>query len=337
MKNMIRIIFTILFLMMSLFCYGCAYNQKNGTIIGQDKPIVIKNFDGYAGNGRLIQQTFTKVPRRVLAVSEAVIDNLIFLGLQDKIVAINAHYSKSYAPYDAEYAKFTRLTKGNNYPSKEAVLGLQPDCIIGWGSLFGEGALGSVEYWQQKGIYTYVMTNTVPIRASGERKVEYFVNDLQQLAKIFRIEDKAQPKIMALKKRIDTLKRNSEAIAEERKPRVVTVQSIYGNEYYGRTATDMTADMIKLAGGICLDDLDGGRKNVEYLVKLNPDMLLVVDTETTPVNSKIKALREHKVLKKLKAVRDNKIFIVKHRAFYCGSLRSVETIAAMQRYIKESF
>ena len=147
----------------------------------------LENFDGYAGDGRTLKQIFTDVPQRVLAVSEPVVDDLIFLGVQDKIIGISACYSKNFAPHETEYAKFARLTYGSGYPSKEAVLGLQPDLIVSWGSLFGESALGSVEYWHNKGIHTYVMTNTVPTRATGRRKVENIVNDLQQLAKIFRL------------------------------------------------------------------------------------------------------------------------------------------------------
>ena len=334
---MIRQLLIIFILIFSMAGFGCSYQSRQVDTSLAEAPVVIKNFDGYAGDGRLIQQSFNKVPQRVLAVSEPVVDDLIFLGVQDRIVAISACYSKNYVPYEDEYAKLTRLTEGTGYPSKEAVLGLQPDLIVSWGSLFGDSALGSVEYWQQKGIHTYVMTNTVPIKASGRRRVEYLVDDLQHLAKIFRVEEKAKDKIAGLKKRIQALKLQSREIPEANKPKVVTLQYLYGNEYFGRTASDLTADMIALAGGISLDDKLGGRKSVEYLVKLDPDMLVVIDTETTPVNDKIKALCEHKVLNRLKAVRNNKIFVVQHRAFYCGSLRTVETVEAMQKYIEANF
>ena len=334
---MIRQLLIIFILIFSMAGFGCSYQSRQADTSLAEAPVVIKNFDGYAGDGGLIQQSFNKVPQRVLAVSEPVVDDLIFLGVQDRIVAISACYSKNYVPYEDEYAKLRRLTEGTGYPSKEAVLGLQPDLIVSWGSLFGDSALGSVEYWQRKGIHTYVMTNTVPIKASGRRRVEYLVDDLQQLAKIFRVEEKAKDKIVGLKKRIQALQLQSREIPEANKPKVVTLQYLYGNEYFARTASDLTADMIALAGGISLDDKFGGRKSVEYLVKLDPDMLVVIDTETTPVADKIKALHAHKVLSRLKAVRNNKIFVVKHRAFYCGSLRTVEAVEAMQKYIEDNF
>lgn len=334
---MIKQFLVIFIFILGMLSVGCAYQEQQRTKAGNAAPIVIENFDGYAGGGRKIAQVFYAVPQRVFATSEAVVDDLIFLGVQDKICAVSECYSKSFAPYDVEYAKLRRLTQGAGYPSKEAVLDLHPDLIVSWGSLFGESALGSVEYWQQKGIHTYVMTNTVPIKASGRRRVEYLVDDLQQLAKIFRVEENANDKIVGLKKRIQVLQLQSKATPKANKPKVVTLQYLYGNEYFGRTASDLTADMIALAGGISLDDKLGGRKSVEYLVKLDPDMLIVIDTETTPVADKIKALHAHKVLSRLKAVRNNKIFVVQHRAFYCGSLRTVEAVEAMQKYIEDNF
>ena len=231
---MIRQLLIIFILIFSMAGFGCSYQSRQADTSLADAPVVIKNFDGYAGGGRLIQQSFNKVPQRVLAVSLPVVDDLIFLGVQDRIVAISACYSKNYVPYEDEYAKLRRLTEGTGYPSKEAVLGLQPDLIVSWGSLFGDSALGSVEYWQRKGIHTYVMTNTVPTRATGRRKVEYIVNDLQQLAKIFRVEEKAQKKIAYLQSRIAKLRMHSESIAEAKKPKVLTLQHLYGNEYFGR-------------------------------------------------------------------------------------------------------
>lgn len=334
---MIKQFLVIFIFILSMLSVGCAYQEQKSTKAGNGTPIVIENFDGYAGGGRKIAQVFYAVPQRVFATSEAVVDNLIFLGVQDKICAVSECYSNSFAPYDVEYAKIRRLTQGAGYPSKEAVLGLQPDLIVSWGSLFGDSALSSVEYWHNKGIHTYVMTNTVPVRASGRRKVEFIIDDLQQLAKIFRIEEKAQKKIAHLQSRIVKLRMHSKSIAEGKKPKVITVQYLYGNEYFGRTANDLTADMIELAGGISLDDNLGGRKSVEYLVELDPDMIIVIDTATTSVAGKIKALREHKVLKKIKAVRNNKIFVVPHRAFYCGSERTVEAVENMHKYIEDNF
>lgn len=334
---MIKHFLVIFIFILSMFSAGCAYREQQEGRVGNDAPIAIENFDGYAGGGRKVAQVFYAAPQRVFATSEAVVDDLIFLGVQNKICAVSECYSKSFAPYDAEYAKLRRLTQGAGYPSKEAVLGLQPDLIVSWGSLFAESALGSVEYWHNKGIHTYVMTNTVPTRATGRRKVEYIVNDLQQLAKIFRVEEKAQEKIADLQSRIVKLRMHSKSIAEAKKPKVITLQYLYGNEYFGRTANDLTADMIELAGGISLDDNLGGRKSVEYLVELDPDMIIVIDTATTPVAGKIKALHEHKVLKKIKAVRNNKIFVVQHRAFYCGSERTVEAVEDMHKYIEDNF
>lgn len=318
-----------------LLSAGCGQQRTQQPAPATQAPVVVVTYDGYAGGGRLLQQSFAQTPQRVLAVSEAVVEDLIFLGVADRIAAVSECYSKSYAPYEEQFAKFTWLTKGTGYPSKEAVLDLKPDLIVSWGSLFGDSALGSAQYWHDKGIHTYVMKNTVPTRATGRRRVEYFVDDLQNLAKIFRVEENNKDKIAQLRQCVKRLQAASDSIHKAQKPTVVTLQYLYGNEYFGRTYTDMTADMIELAGGVSLDDELGGRKSIEYLVKLDPDIIMVIDTANTPVAKKLQALRRHKVLGKLKAVRNNRFFVLEHRAFYCGSLRTVEAVEALAQYIKE--
>lgn len=329
-----QLLLSFIFILL-LLTAGCGYRHTSQPAATPQAPVVVTTYDGYAGGGRLLQQGFTQAPQRVLAVSEPVVENLIFLGVDDRIAAVSECYSKSYAPYEEQFAKFTWLTKGTGYPSKEAVLDLKPDLIVSWGSLFGDSALGSAQYWHDKGIHTYVMKNTIPTRATGRRRVEYFVDDLQSLAKIFRVEEKNKDKIAQLRQRIQRLQAAGDSTPKAQRPTVVTLQYLYGNEYFGRTHTDMTADMIELAGGISLDDELGGRKSIEYLVKLDPDIIVVIDTGNIPVAKKLQALRQHRVLRKLRAVRNNRFFVIEHRAFYCGSLRTVEAVEELARYIRD--
>lgn len=318
-----------------MFLTGCG--AKSPQPPATATPVVISNFDGYAGGGRWRTQTFTAAPKRVLAVSEPVTDDLIFLGVDDRIAAVSACYAKSFAPYEKQYAKLHRLTLGSGYPSKEAVLELNPDLIVSWGSLFGDSALGSVKYWQQRGIHTYVMTNTVPVKASGKRRVKNIVTDLRNLARIFRVEEQNRERLAQLEQRINGLQKAASSKPASSKPRIVTLQYLYGNEYFGRTRNDLTADMIELAGGVSLDDEIGGRKSIEYLMQLNPDIIIVIDTANLPVERKLDALRQHKVLHQLKAVKDGRFYVIRHREFYCGSLLTVEAVEGLKHYIEADY
>lgn len=313
-------------------CGGCQPHAFAPTS-GARGAVKVATYDGYAGQGKTVWQNFVQAPQKVLAVSEPVVDNLIFLGVQDRIVAVSECPVDKTNPNFALYKNFAYLTHGYGYPSKEAVLGLRPDLIIGWGSLFGDSALGSVTYWHGKNIHTYVMSNTVPTRAS-DRTVANIVTDLQNLAKIFRVEEANAAAIAKLKTRIDKLKQDTDCLTDKERPTAVTVQYVYGNEYYGRTATDLTADIIKLAGGKSLDDIYGGRKSVEHLIKSNPDFILVVDMPRRPAAEKIKALKANRILGRVKAIKNNNFFVIPYRTFYCGSEQTVTITEKLRDFIK---
>ena len=95
---MIKQFLVIFVFIISILTTGWAYHEKHRAKAGKVASITVENFDGYAGDGRTLKQVFTDVPQRVLAVSEPVVDDLIFLGVQDKIFGISACYSKNFAP-----------------------------------------------------------------------------------------------------------------------------------------------------------------------------------------------------------------------------------------------
>lgn len=318
----------------TLFSGGCSHNQTkavNDTEKGY--PLTINNYDGYAGQGRVVQQVFNQAPQRILAVSASVIDNLIFLGLQDKIIAVAADGGGRYEPYEKEYGKLHILTKNYAYPSKETVLSQKPDLIIGWGSLFGDEALGSVAYWHDKGIHTYVMSNTVPIEASGPRKVENFITDLKNISRIFAVESETKDKIAGLESRLDKIKQQTHDLPEEARPTVVTIQYMYGNEYLERSYSDLTADIIWQAGGKSLDVGLGSRQSIEYLVEKNPDIIILVDMQGKSVKASIEQLKSNNILKNVTAVKNNNFFVIEHRAFYCGSFHTIEAVEQLHAFI----
>lgn len=321
-------------MLITVLFMGCGNEWKAQAPASASSSVTVDTFDGYAGQGRIISQTFYEVPKRVLAVSESSIDNMLFLELQDHIAAVSSCTADERWPGTDKYRLFYKLAD-YGYPSKEAVLGLQPDLIVSWGSLFGDSALGSVTYWHTKGIHTYVLSNTMPAKYSNGRKVENIIRDLRTLTQIFRIQDERLQKIDALQQRIDKLKQKAAAEPAEKRPSVVTIQYVYGNEFYGRGNTDMTTDIIAVAGGRSLDADIGGKKSVEYLIKQNPDVIMVVDMPRRPAEAKIRTMRVHPLLQRVTAVKHNQFFKIPYRAFYGGSVYTIEETERLHEYLKQ--
>ena len=325
---------TIFLVICTLFTGGCSHRQtKTVNDYTEGYPRIVNNYDGYAGQGRLIQQVFNQAPQRILAVSAPVIDNLIFLGLQDKIIAVAADGGGRYEPYEKEYAKLYKITENHAYPSKETVLSQKPDFIIGWGSLFGDDALGSVTYWQEKGIHTYAMSNTIPTGVSGLRTVDKVITDLRNISRIFAIENEANERIAGLESRLDKIKRQTRDLPEAARPTAVTIQYVYGNEYFERSYSDLTADIIRQAGGKSLDM--GGRQSIEYLIKKNPDMIILIDMQGRSAQASIERLKNNSVLRNVNAVKNNNFFVIEYRAFYCGSFHTIEAVEKLHAFINK--
>lgn len=320
----------------SLSCYHPSEKESlPHTSPSEGEPIVLETYDGYGYQGAMLVQEFDKSPERIVAVSEATIDNLLLLGLQDKIVGISHLYFSVHPPYDEIYERLPKLTEGPVYPSREAILLAAPDIIIGWGSLFNTDALGSVQEWHKKGVHTYVMKNTVPTRAIGKRKVEYFLEDLRNLSRIFRIQTYADPLIEGLSQRIDTVKERAAQIPEDQKPTILTLQYINDNEYFARNATDMTTDIIELAGGRSLDGKYGGNQSLENLIQSNPDIILIVNMPESPATKKIDLLRHNPALRHVKAIQNDNFAEIDHMAFYCGSTRTLDAIEQLHAKVME--
>lgn len=291
-------------------------------------PVTISNYDGYieSNKGAVVEQTFEACPERIVSVSQPNTELLILLGLGDQIVATAHRRSPDYEPVETEYNAIPQMTNDNEYPSKEVVVAAEPDIIISWGSLFEGKYLGSVTEWHEKGVHTYLMSNTVP--GLGNRKVSWIINDIENLGKIFNVEDRAAELIADIENRLAAAAERTASIPEEERPRVATVQFMYENEYGGRASTDLTADIITLSGGICLDDA-GGRMSLETLIGLNPDIILVVNQFTAPAADTIAAMKANPSLQRIEAVKNDRFLVIEHAAFYCGGFRTIEAIEAL--------
>lgn len=314
--------------------------NKNVILLKQSEGgdvTLLDTYDGYAGSGRKVKQIFAGPPQRVVAVSESVVDNLLFLGVQDRLVAIAAIPPGPHSPYESEYQELKRIADNSSYPSREAFLLQNPDIIIGWGSLFSDIALGSVNDWHRRNIHTYVMSNTIPTVSSGNRRVANIFTDLQNLAAIFRVSEDNREKIKKLESRLAYIEEKTLGLEKDQRPTILTVQHVYGNEYFGRNATDLTADISYIAGGRSLDDEISGKQSVESLIKKNPDIIMVVDMQGRSAQQKINDLKNNRLLRNVTAVKNNNFFIIEHRAFYCGSFRTIEALEKLNRFIEERF
>ncbi len=291
-------------------------------------PVTITTYDS---NGQPVEQTFSSCPERVISVSQANTEILLYLGLGDSIVATAHRTSTPWGPTAEQYESLNFLAQ-DAYPSKEAVIALEPDLIIGWGSLFADDALGPVQNWNDLGIGTYLMKNTVS--GLGKRNFDYLIEDIENIGKIFNIEEKSDALIEEIQSRLAAVKEKTSQIPEEERPTVLTVQMLKDNQWFARADTDLTANIIELAGGKCLDE-EYGYASMEVLIDKNPDAILVIDRETQPADETIAGLKSNPDLADVTAIKNNNFYKISHVSFYCGSLQTVEDIEGLAEILSK--
>ncbi|UFJ39817.1 ABC transporter substrate-binding protein [Brevibacillus humidisoli] len=251
--------------------------------------------------GRTI--TYSAPPQRAVALNQHATEVMLALGLQDVMVG-TAYLDDQILPeYQEAYEQVPVLA--DEYPSKEVFLAANPDfAYAGWKSAFTEKQLGTVEELAEMGIKTYIQESsniTAPT-------VEDVYEDIRNIGRIFRVEERAD-------QLIDQMKREMEAITRQLGPveqplRVFVYDS--GEDKPYTAANNYMTPLIELAGGKNIfDDIEKGWAEVswEEVVARRPDVIVIMDYGKKTVQQKRDLLLARKGLSEVPAIQ-NKRFIV---------------------------
>lgn len=320
MKRIIKVL-VVMFLTVGLVACGSKDTAKKGNEKGYPKTI-----QNYNGAGEKIDVTFEKKPEKVLVVYQNSIETMLALGLEDKIVAAAGLDHEVKDEYKDQFKKVKYLDDFT--PDKESVMALKPDMILSWSSYFGEKTLGEVDYWHDKGIATYVSSNT----SKDDRTLEQEYKDILNLGEIFEVEDKAEALVKEMKDKV--AKVSEETKSQKEQPKVL-VMEFMGEDItvYGKKS--LAGDMVKSLNAEVLD-VEGAKIDAESLVALNPDVVLVVymDEEGKEMSKEsVKMLTDNKKFKSLKAVNEKKVYPIELGETYCSGIRTSDGLDKMIKSI----
>ena len=131
--------------------------------------------------GRRAEFFLDHVPERVLVTYPGATELLIDLGLKERIIGTIRPYGKEPPQYADAYAALP-LLKAPYVPSREEVIALRPDFIIGWAHHFTPEALGDVYTYFDRGVGAYIVPATVRRgRPTLEETVYPFIHDMGQI------------------------------------------------------------------------------------------------------------------------------------------------------------
>lgn len=296
------------------------------TALDDYNPVTITVDLDRSGLGDKIEQTFLQPPTRAVGLYDHLSDILLDLGLADNIVALARGAEESPRDFPERDTIETIWEGGRRDISREQLLSVNPDFLIGWDSDFSEDYYNK-DFCQENGIAMYM-----PYLCSDSATLESLYKDYETLGKIFGVEDVAAERIATMKRTVESVR---ETIGEDAYENPVTIFNFDSAEDSPFTACQgMPGDIFKLAGGISIfDDIDKGWATVswEQVVERNPQVIIVNEYSRGDAQEKIDFLYSNEALKDVAAVIDKRIYAVPLGDLEgsCGSADLVKQIATM--------
>lgn len=280
-------------------------------------PITITTYD-FEGNP--IEETFEKMPEKVVAIYQSALENMLALGLGDKII-YTAYLD---VPVKDEWKEqFDNIQYGEKAPDKEAVIAMEPDMIVSWKSYFGEKMLGDVPFWHERNIKTYINLNSGLMKPN---KLEYEFEDLLNMGKIFNKQVEAQALVDAMKADIAAAQKHVEG-----KEKVSTVILEVGKENTFRNygGDSIGGNIAELVGADLLIP-ESGNFGAEELIEKNPQVIFTVYYGDSILSDEaVKKITENPTLQSLDAVKNNRVYAIMLSEVYASGARTADGIRSI--------
>ena len=251
--------------------------------------------------------TFTSMPTGVLCANLYSAENLVMLGLGDRIVGKNVHTNPAEVPLEELAEAFEHIPEIER--SNENAVASGADLLIGQISAFKDSSWGTYEQLEAEGINCLTITGTIV----PDETVEDIYTDIENLGKIFKVEDKAAALIADMKASIAETNSMVADKKDEEKPRVFVLDMFKEDQIY-TTAAGLESNLIELAGGINTTRKAADSRwfytSVETLVEANPDIIIINDYGNQSVEDKIAYVTNNPACSDIPAVVNNRFLVV---------------------------
>lgn len=305
----------------AFFVHGEEYIPNaggNSADVGQYTPVTI---DTYDSNRNKIQMTFTHKPQRVVVDELNTMETLLALGLGDSIVETSVSpksmsYKRLLQEYPEEMAKIQKKTVHSL--NTETVLSANPDLILGWKSTFTSILRRPTQWWNARGIKTYVVATSNHILNYGT--IEDEKQFLADMGKIFHVEPKTNHLIREIQ---DELKTTQEAVQGKPQQRVMVIEVSGRGAFMNYDDGWLVGDMVRSLGG-CMP-VKEKRVGVEGLIEENPDVIFVVYFSDYQKDI-IRSIFQQPEYSSLKAVQNNRICLLPFDCMYTSAIKTIKGI-----------
>lgn len=276
-------------------------DERAGGGAGDYDPVTVENCG--------IERTFERPPERAVTMNQHATEVMLALGLEGRMVG-TAYLDDEILPeLEDAYERVPVLSE--QYPSREELLGAEPDFVFGgFTSAFEADAAGPRAGLHELGMGTYLMSEYCPNARVEDASVEQVYRDILNIGRIFEVEDRAGEVVAEMRR---TVRETREAVSDVEEPlSVAALETTSGGgspiPYVGG-GSGVANQIIELAGArnVYSDIPDQfAESSWEQLVARDPDVILIrwccgstpegIEDEllSTPAISGMEAIREER-------------------------------------------
>ena len=171
-----------------------------GDVQGAETPANTEGFPFTLTTKDGQEVTFTHVPETIISCNPNAGDELMALGLGDKIIATAYNNTQVNPQWREEYEAIP--TVAESYISLETILSLEPDFVYGRSSSFSEKNNTTHDTLSGYGIMSLSSIEGYTVGAD----VDVVYQDFYNLGRIFQVEDKAEEIVSGMKGKITAAK-----------------------------------------------------------------------------------------------------------------------------------
>jgi len=281
---------------------------------------------------------FKEIPERAVTLNQTQTEIMLALGLADHMVG-TAYLDDKILPEFAEiYRTIPILAK--KYPSKEILLNVAPDFIYaGYPSAFSDRrGMPTRHELLDMGINFYLAPITCKGMVTGKSpwSMAILYKELREVAKIFRVEARAEQLIATMEKEISRIQR--EQAPDDQKPWILWLDYFSNQGPFVGSGSGPIHAIITLAGGknSFSDTLIGktlATVNQEEIISRPIDYIVLTEAVWSSSAKKRKTLDKDPIYSQLVAVKNKKYVDIEFSAS-TGGIRTVSAIKKLAAALK---
>jgi len=287
---------------------------------GTEYPITVTTYDL---DRNPVEETFEKAPEKVICAYQDGIEILLALGCADKIICAFGLDDEITGPLAEEFAKINYV---ENRPSKEEVIAMEPDMIVGWRSLQKEDRFGPAQYWVENGVGIWMALDSVYNADMGGQTIQNEMNDILTLGAIFDKNEEAQAIVDEMQAEIDRITEYVTTSGVESLS--VAILEDEGDSYRVYGHNTIGGNIAETVGA----NLAVGAENsenigAEDLLAANPDKIFMIwFNGFLGPDEVVASIMENPALQSLTAVQNGDVYALNLTSVYCSGLHTLDGI-----------